>query len=62
MTTLIKQHLMRAQSRMKLHADKKRIEVQFAMGDQVFLKLDLYVQSSLAQKAHQKLSFKYFQP
>lgn len=45
---LIKQHLGRAQVRMKRQADKRRSERVFAVGDMVFLKLQPYVQSSLA--------------
>jgi hypothetical protein len=60
MITLIKQHLLKAQSRIKLQIDKKRTKVHFAVGDKAFLKLQPYVQSSLAPRAHQKLSFKYF--
>jgi hypothetical protein len=62
MTDVVKQHLLRAQVRMKTQADKHRSEVQFSVGDQVFLKLQPYVQSSLAHMAHQKLSFMYFGP
>jgi hypothetical protein len=62
MSALIKQHLVRAQLTMKQQADKKCSEVSFAIGDQVFVKLQPYVQSSLAQRAHQKLAFKFFGP
>jgi hypothetical protein len=36
--------------------------VSFVVGDQVFVKLQPYVQSSLAQRCHQKLAFKFFDP
>jgi hypothetical protein len=62
MQTLIKQHLAQAQERMKRQADKHRSERQFQVGDRVYLKLQLYVQSSLATQANQKLSFKFFGP
>jgi hypothetical protein len=52
MSTLIKQHLMCTQVRMKQQADKKHSEVSFDVGDQEFVKLKLYVQSSLAQRSH----------
>lgn len=58
----IKQHLHRAQQRMKKQADKHRSERTFNVGDLVFLKLQPYVQASLAPRAHQKLSFRYFGP
>ena len=47
---------------MKTHADKSRSERQFAVGDWVYLKLQPYVQASLAQRANQKLAFKFFGP
>jgi hypothetical protein len=39
MCHVIKQHLLRAQTRMKHQEDKKHSEVSFAVGEQVFLKL-----------------------
>ena len=62
MHSLIQQHLSRAQLRMKRQADKHRSERHFAVGDWVFLKLQPYVQSSLATRANQKLSFRFFGP
>jgi len=62
MMAAVRQHLLRAQQRMKLQADKKRSERSFSVGDMVYLKLQPYVQSSLAPRAHQKLSFRYFGP
>ena len=47
---------------MKHQADKKRSEMEFAIGDKVFIKLQPYVQSSVAKQACHKLSFKYFGP
>jgi hypothetical protein len=61
-TTLIQQHLTRAQSRIKQQADKSRSERQFAVGDWVYLKLQPYVQASLAPRSNQKLAFKFFGP
>lgn len=49
MQDLVHQHLLRAQSRMKRQSDKRRSERSFDVGDWVFLKLQPYVQSSLAR-------------
>lgn len=62
MNDLIQQHLFRSKERMKRHADKKRTERQFQVGDMVFLKLQPYIQTSLAPRANQKLAFKYYGP
>ena len=62
MNTLIQQHLARDQQRMKTQADKSHSERQFTVGDWVYLKLQPYVQTSLAPRANQKLAFKFFGP
>jgi hypothetical protein len=62
MTDVIRQHLNRAKQRMKKYADAKRSERTFQLNDWVFLKLQPYVQSSVADRAHQKLAFKFFGP
>jgi hypothetical protein len=62
MTSLIKLHLTRSKDRMKRQADKKRSKRVFAVGDMVFLKLQPYIQSSLAPRSNQKLAFKFFGP
>lgn len=62
MQELIRQHLVRAQDRMKRQADKCRSERVFAIGDWVYMKLQPYAQSSILPRAHQKLNFRYFGP
>jgi hypothetical protein len=62
MSTDIHQHLLRAKQRMKKYADEKHSERQFKVDDWVFLKLQPYVQSSLAARSNQKLAFKFFGP
>jgi hypothetical protein len=48
MTDLILQHLARAQLHMKSQADKHRSERSFDVGDMVYVRLQPYIQSSLA--------------
>ena len=62
MTDVIRQHLHRAKQRMKKNADEHRSECQFQVNDLVYVKIQPYIQSSLAQRANQKLSFKFFGP
>ena len=49
---LIRQHLLRAKQRMKKNADLHRSERQFELNNWVYLKLQPYVQSSLAEHSH----------
>ena len=58
----LKDHLNRAQTKMKHYADKNRSPRQFQVGDSVFLKLQPYAQSSVANRPFPKLAFKYFGP
>jgi hypothetical protein len=59
---IFRQHLERAQQRMCAQADKKRMERQFSVGEQVYLKLQPYVQTSVALRSSQKLAFRFFGP
>jgi hypothetical protein len=47
---------------MKMQADKHRMERTFAVGDWVYLKLKTYVQTFVAHRTSNKLSYKYFGP
>lgn len=47
---------------MKAQADKHRTERVFAVGDSVFLKLQPYIQASVAPRANHKLAYKFFGP
>lgn len=58
----LKFNLQKAQEQMKMQADKRRKEVQFDVGDWVFLKLRPHRQQSLVQRIHQKLAPRFFGP
>lgn len=62
LTRVIQQHLVRAQQRMKSQADKHRSERSFSPRDMVYMKLQPYVQSTVAARSNKKLSFRYYGP
>jgi len=62
MQQLLQQHLLRAQKKMKTQADKHRSDRSFSVGDFIYLKLQPYIQSSVATRSSNKLSFRYFGP
>jgi hypothetical protein len=59
---VIKQQLHRACQRMKNQADKKRSERVFEVNDLVYIRLQPYIQTSVAARSNHKLSYKYFRP
>lgn len=59
---VIKQNLLKAQSRMKHYADKKRRERTFEVGDMVYLKLQPYRHTSLSLHKHLKLHSSFYGP
>lgn len=62
MQDLLEQQLKRAQDRMKHQADKRRTDREFQVGDMVFLRLQPFIQTSVAQRPYQKLAFRYYGP
>lgn len=58
----LKENLTKAQERMKHYADKHRREVQYEVGDLVYLKISPYKLRSLAKKVNEKLSPRFYGP
>jgi len=59
---VIQHQLHRAQQRMKQYADQHRSERELSVGDMVYLKLQPYIQSLVAPRSNQKLSFRFYGP
>jgi hypothetical protein len=59
---LLQQNLHHARQYMKNQADKKRTERTFHLGEEVFVKLQPYVQSTVMCRSNNKLAFRYFGP
>ena len=57
-----KEHLREAQEKMKKYVDAKRREVEYQVGDKVFLKLRSYRKTSMRKKRNEKLLTKFFRP
>lgn len=57
---LLHQQFNRAKQRMKIQAVKHRTECHFEAGDQVYLKLEPHIQTSVAIRLNQKLAFRYY--
>ena len=62
MQQVLAEHLHRARNIMKSQAHKKRADRSFVLGDSVFIKLQPYVQTTVAHRSNHKLSFRYFGP
>ena len=62
LTSFLRHNLVAAQEIMKLYFDKHIAERSFAVGDQVFLRLEAYKQKSLKHHQVKKLSPKYYGP
>jgi hypothetical protein len=58
----LRNHLLRAQERMKHFADKNRSDRSFEIGEWVFVKLRAHRQKSVVSRIHAKLSAKYYGP
>ena len=61
-TQMLKQHLLKAQQRMVVQANKHRTERHFAKGDFVFLKLHPFRRNQINNSSLHKLAAKYFGP
>lgn len=58
----LQEQLLKAQNRMKTQANSHRREVEFQVGDMVYLKMQPYKMKSLAKRVNQKLSLRYNGP
>nr|XP_040244229.1 uncharacterized protein LOC120963603 [Aegilops tauschii subsp. strangulata] len=58
----LQQQLKHAQDRMKKQPDKHRTDRSFEVGDLLYLRLQPFIQTSVAQRPYQKLAFRYYGP
>lgn len=59
---MLREHLLRAQQRIKSQADKHRKDRTFVVGEEVLVKLQPYAQSSLVNRPCRKLALKLYGP
>ncbi|KFK29513.1 hypothetical protein AALP_AA7G144100 [Arabis alpina] len=62
MLFIMQQQLLKVQQQMKQHVDGHRREVEFTVGDMVFLKIRPYRQKTLARRANEKLATRFYGP
>lgn len=62
MLQVIKENLQQAIDRMKMYADRHRIEREFEVGDTVFIRMQPYQNAPDQLRRQTKLSVKYFGP
>lgn len=62
MLAVMKEHIHQAQQAMKKQADGRRREVIFEVGDRVYVKIRPYRQQTLARRANEKLSARFYGP
>jgi hypothetical protein len=62
MQALIQQHHAHAKNQMKMKANKYRTERSFTVGTCDYVKLQPYVQPSVAARSNQKLAYWFFGP
>jgi hypothetical protein len=58
----VKKNLQAAQNQQKIYADRQRTKRSFEVGDLVFLRLQLYRQSSLKKSGAEKLKPRFYEP
>ncbi|GJZ18394.1 ty3-gypsy retrotransposon protein [Tanacetum coccineum] len=61
-TRQLKQNLLAAKLRMEEKANRKRRDVEFKVGDKVFVKLQPYRQITLAKRLSNKLAKRFYKP
>ena len=59
---VLKENIQQAQNKKKLYADQHQIECNFEVGDMVYLRLQLYRQSSLKKNGAEKLKPRFYGP